>query len=40
MNKTARYRWRHRNFSFPIELKLIDRVAKYIKRFFSNYKVR
>ena len=33
MNKIARYRWRHRNFSFPIELKLIDAAAKFAKGF-------
>jgi hypothetical protein len=33
MNKMARYRWRHRNFSFPIELKIIDVVARRFKGF-------
>ena len=28
MNRLARYRWRHRNFSFPIELKIVDAVAR------------
>ena len=33
MNKMARYRWRHRNFSFPIELKIVDAVARRFKGF-------
>jgi len=33
LNKIACYRWKHRNFSFPIELKLADTVAKYAKGF-------
>ncbi len=28
MSKIAKYRWRHRNFSFPVEQKLADAVAK------------
>lgn len=33
MNRIARYRWRHRNFSFPIELKIADAVARRFKGF-------
>ncbi len=33
MNGLARYRWRHRNFSFPIELKIADAVARRFKGF-------
>ncbi len=33
MNGLARYRWRHRNFSFPIELKIADAVARRYKGF-------
>jgi anaerobic magnesium-protoporphyrin IX monomethyl ester cyclase len=33
MNRLARYRWKHRNFSFPIELKLADAVARKFKGF-------
>jgi anaerobic magnesium-protoporphyrin IX monomethyl ester cyclase len=31
INKIARYRWRHRNFSYPVELKIIDAVARKFK---------
>jgi anaerobic magnesium-protoporphyrin IX monomethyl ester cyclase len=33
MNRIARYRWRHRNFDFPIELKIADAVARKFKGF-------
>ncbi len=33
MNRIERYRWRHRNFSFPIELKIADAVARRFKGF-------
>jgi anaerobic magnesium-protoporphyrin IX monomethyl ester cyclase len=33
MNKIEKYRWRHRNFSFPIELKAADAVARKFKGF-------
>jgi radical SAM superfamily enzyme YgiQ (UPF0313 family) len=33
MNRIARYRWRHRNFSFPIELRVADAVARRFKGF-------
>lgn len=33
LNKMARFRWRHRYFAFPIELKLADSVAKKIRGF-------
>jgi radical SAM superfamily enzyme YgiQ (UPF0313 family) len=33
MNKIEKYRWCHRNFSFPIELKIIDTVARKSKGF-------
>ncbi len=33
MNRLARYRWSHRNFSFPIELKIADAVARRFKGF-------
>lgn len=33
MNRMARYRWRHRNFSFPIELRIVDAVARRFKGF-------
>jgi anaerobic magnesium-protoporphyrin IX monomethyl ester cyclase len=33
INKVARYRWRHRYFGFPIELKIADAVAKKFKGF-------
>jgi radical SAM superfamily enzyme YgiQ (UPF0313 family) len=31
LSKLARYRWRHRNFSYPIELKIIDAIARKTK---------
>lgn len=33
MNRIARYRWKHRNFSFPVELKVVDAMAKRFKGF-------
>jgi radical SAM superfamily enzyme YgiQ (UPF0313 family) len=33
MNKLARYRWKHRNFGFPVELKIADAVARKFKGF-------
>jgi hypothetical protein len=33
MNRLARYRWGHRNFSFPIEMKIADAVARRFKGF-------
>jgi hypothetical protein len=33
INRIARYRWKHRNFSFPVELKMVDTVAKHFKGF-------
>lgn len=33
MNKIAKYRWRHRYFGFPIELKIADAVARKFKGF-------
>jgi radical SAM superfamily enzyme YgiQ (UPF0313 family) len=33
LNRMEKYRWRHRNFGFPIELKIIDAVAKKFKGF-------
>jgi anaerobic magnesium-protoporphyrin IX monomethyl ester cyclase len=33
MNRIEKYRWRHRNFSFPIELKAADAVARKFKGF-------
>ncbi len=33
MNRLARYRWTHRNFSFPVELKVADAVARRFKGF-------
>ena len=33
MNRVAKYRWKHRNFSFPIELKIADAVARRFKGF-------
>jgi anaerobic magnesium-protoporphyrin IX monomethyl ester cyclase len=33
LNRMEKYRWRHRNFGFPIELKIIDAVAEKIKGF-------
>jgi hypothetical protein len=31
MNKIEKYRWKHRSFSFPIELKIADAVARRFK---------
>ena len=33
MNKIEKYRWKHRNFSFPIELRIVDAVARKFKGF-------
>jgi len=33
MNRLARYRWKHRNFAFPVELKMADAVARHFKGF-------
>ncbi len=33
MNRIAKYRWKHRNFAFPIELKIADAVARKFKGF-------
>lgn len=33
MNKVARYRWRHRYFGFPVELKIADAIARRFKGF-------
>lgn len=33
INRTARYRWQHRYFGFPVELKIADVVAKKFKGF-------
>jgi anaerobic magnesium-protoporphyrin IX monomethyl ester cyclase len=33
MNRIEKYRWRHRNFSFPLELKVADAVARRFKGF-------
>jgi hypothetical protein len=33
MNKIEKYRWRHRNFGFPVELKIADAVARKLKGF-------
>ncbi|MCW3995628.1 MAG: B12-binding domain-containing radical SAM protein [Candidatus Bathyarchaeota archaeon] len=33
LNKIAKYRWQHRNFNFPIELKIADWVARKAKGF-------
>ncbi len=33
MNRLARYRWTHRNFGFPVELKIADAVARRFKGF-------
>jgi len=33
MNRIEKYRWCHRNFSFPIELKIADALAKRFKGF-------
>jgi anaerobic magnesium-protoporphyrin IX monomethyl ester cyclase len=33
INKVARYRWQHRYFGFPIELRIVDALAKRLKGF-------
>ena len=33
MNRMAKYRWKHRNFAFPIELKIADALARKFKGF-------
>jgi radical SAM superfamily enzyme YgiQ (UPF0313 family) len=33
MNKIEKYRWRHRYFAFPVELKMVDAVARKSKGF-------
>lgn len=33
VNRIKKYRWSHRNFSFPIELKIADAVARKLKGF-------
>ena len=33
MNRIERYRWQHRNFGFPIELKAADALARWFKGF-------
>jgi anaerobic magnesium-protoporphyrin IX monomethyl ester cyclase len=33
MNRIERYRWKHRNFGFPVELKVADAVARHFKGF-------
>ena len=33
MNRAARYRWRHRYFGFPVELKLANGVARRLRGF-------
>lgn len=33
MNRVAKYRWRHRNFGFPLELKIADWAARKFKGF-------
>jgi radical SAM superfamily enzyme YgiQ (UPF0313 family) len=33
MNKIEKYRWKHRSFSFPIELKIVDAFARRSKGF-------
>jgi anaerobic magnesium-protoporphyrin IX monomethyl ester cyclase len=32
-NRVEKYRWRHRNFGFPLELKIADAVARKLKGF-------
>jgi hypothetical protein len=31
VNKIAKYRWRHKNFSHPIELKIVSEVTKRVR---------
>ncbi len=33
LNRIAKYRWKKRNFSFPIELRIVDAVARKFKGF-------
>jgi anaerobic magnesium-protoporphyrin IX monomethyl ester cyclase len=33
MNRMARYRWKHRYFSFPVEFKIVDAAARRFKGF-------
>ena len=33
MNKIEKYRWKHRYFAFPVELKIADAVARKSKGF-------
>jgi hypothetical protein len=33
MNRAARYRWRHRYFGFPVELKLANSAARRLRGF-------
>jgi hypothetical protein len=33
MNRLARYRWKHRYFSFPIELELANVMARRLRGF-------
>lgn len=33
INKVARYRWRHRYFGFPVDLKIADALARRVKGF-------
>jgi hypothetical protein len=33
MNRVARYRWKHRNFTFPVEFKFVDAVSRKLKGF-------
>jgi len=33
INKIERYRWKNRNFAFPIELRIVDAVARKFKGF-------
>ena len=33
MNRLAKYRWKHRYFGFPLELKIVDAVARKFKGF-------
>ena len=36
MNKIEKYRWKHRSFSFPIELKIADAIARRFKGLFCK----
>jgi anaerobic magnesium-protoporphyrin IX monomethyl ester cyclase len=33
INRIEKYRWRHRNFGFPVELKIVDALARKFKGF-------